>query len=169
MSEFYFNKASLPILFIWYSVIGVAALIISILLLSKMDIFGSSQVNEIALVIFSAMLSGSMYYTIKLYKTCFSQESETLVSGTDFPKVCASVAYFLLRPLYSGVIGFIVYELYKIGMVVVVKSSGDVSENQVYIMAILGVISGFSTGSLLNSIILYSAKTSAKFVGNKVK
>ena len=159
------SKGTIIFLFVYYFVILLIGLVLSICIICNLPIGESRDQVIIKTIIASMSVSGmlcALQYTKRLYKACITHRIDEC---TSFCGHIGNIAYFLLRPFYS--FAFIIIMIISLlsGIIVVVGNLDYViNEKFLYLCVILSSYIGYSIGHVLDK---FEISSQEKIKGDK--
>ena len=146
--KLFLTKKAIIGIAIYYSVIFFATLVSIIYIFSTREL----QMNLAYLLSsLSALLSSSIYYVRKLYKSCFIEDKVSFEQ--DFLKQFASIVYFITRPFFAVAFSILIIFGIKGGFIIISSSPNSLDTNNfIYTCSFLSFIAGFRTGSIITKL-----------------
>lgn len=148
------TKASIAILFVYYGVLLIAALVGILVFFAGSDnlLANSESLIWTSLIgsFLSAIAGSCIYYVRKLYRHCI--RDEIAISETFTTAVAGTAAYFAFRPVFSCAFAFLVVMSLRLENKFV-SPGGEIDEgNFVYVCMFVAFLAGFGAGRVLTAL-----------------
>lgn len=145
------GKASIVLLFIYYTLILTIGFINSVRILYNLNLTGS-ECNYIVSAIYGSISVGTMLccvrYIRRLYKACIE---DRIILSDIWQKHVGNLIYFLFRPIFATVFVMVMIYFLLSGMFIVTGSLDFIlNEKFVYLCVILSSFLGYAIGDLID-------------------
>ncbi len=149
---FKMSKKSAIGIFVFYGLLFILSISISVLNIVSNPLFAAMQITERAVIggLSFSILGSVIYYSKKLYKTFISLSFTIPTTDDEKLQLFGLVAYFILRPIFSVVFSLLVVLFLKLGCKIVTATDGNLNDGFIYLTIVLSFFCGFSSGDVLD-------------------
>ncbi len=99
-----------------------------------------------------ALGGSAIYYTRKLYKSCFQDSKLEIIKTGYYKEKLATMVYFVSRPIFSAIFAILLIIGMKSGIIFSSENKVDLSERFVYLVMFLSFFLGFLSGKFINKL-----------------
>lgn len=144
------SRKTLGFLFVYYSVLIVAGIIIASYILA--EVAGTRETYLIPRIVIISLSMSSMFSAIRYAKVLYTACIRGYICDKkDYNEYVGNLVYFLHRPIYAMALSILSTAAFMGGFVSITGNLDFfINERFVYLMAITSAIIGFSGGNILD-------------------